>query len=371
MSSEKAGVDIVYTHFPHYRGGVFSELSSSEEFCFNIYYDSQGVDGTIKSGQPNDNHVQLTTKKIGPFFFQPGAVLQALRTKASAAIYLGNVFVITTWIALLICRLRGIQTFLWTHGWLESEPSIKGFLRRSFYRMSNGLLLYGNRAKLIGVEHGFSASKMHVIYNSMDYSKQKKVREMCMESPLSKPYFCIVGRLVSELRLDLAIEAAAILRGGFSDEFEIVVIGDGPLRQELESAAANVQVRFRFLGAIYEEDVLGAYIANSVAVLSPGKVGLLAMHALAYGRPVVTHSNFDLQMPEVEALVEGVSAAFFSEGSASDLADVMYRFLSNEAGLYDRNECINMIEEKYNPQKQAKIIEAVLKGKLKPALSHA
>ena len=39
--------------------------------------------------------------------------------------------------------------------------------------------------------------------------------------------------------------------------------------------------------------------------VSPDKVGLTAIHSMAYGRPVITHDNMDRQGPEVEAVIPG------------------------------------------------------------------
>ena len=44
--------------------------------------------------------------------------------------------------------------------------------------------------------------------------------------------------------------------------------------------------------------------------VSPGNVGLTAIHSLSYGTPVLTHNNFNNQMPEVESIQPGFNGYF-------------------------------------------------------------
>ena len=48
-------------------------------------------------------------------------------------------------------------------------------------------------------------------------------------------------------------------------------------------------------------------------------VGLTAIHSLSFGTPVLTHNNFDNQMPEVQAINEGENGGFFIENDLEDL----------------------------------------------------
>ena len=46
--------------------------------------------------------------------------------------------------------------------------------------------------------------------------------------------------------------------------------------------------------------------------VSPGNIGLTAIHSLSYGTPVCSHSNFNNQMPESEAIINFEKWFFFS-----------------------------------------------------------
>lgn len=364
----KPSVHVVYTHYPHYRQPVFHQLAQSAIFSFSFHYDSGGIENTILSGEASQpNHYQMRTRKLGPLLWQSKAVSLALRGDVDAFIFLGNPFIITTWLSAIIARWRGIPILFWTHGWIKDEYNFKNWLRGLFYRLADRILLYGERARRLGLNRGFPSSSLRFIGNSLDYPAQSQVRRNILnDASCSKllnndqPYFLVVARLVESAKVDIAIDALSML----NDDVALIVIGDGPSRANLENLARAKNVDVRFKGAIYSEYELALHFINSVAVVSPGKVGLLAMHALAYGAIVITHGDPDQQMPEFEALQDGVTGAFFNVGDADSLANVMRAQLSDrldETRKAQRSAAgIAMIETRYTPQRQMEFIEAAL-----------
>lgn len=365
----KPRIAVLYTHFPHYRAPIFSALSRSKEFDYEFFYDQRGINETILNANSIPTHGHLPVHKIGPFMFQFGAISQAIRSDAQGFVFLGNPFIVTTWIASLITRIRCLPTLFWTHGWLREERGFKAFVRRSFYRLASGLLLYGTRARDIAIKSGFPEQNLHVVYNSLNYDAQQQVRNSITKDTAdaainSTRYFLSVGRLVKELELDLALNAACYLPEISETPFEFIIIGDGPLRKSLKEKADQLNLNVTFLGAVYDEEVLGKYFSGCAAVISPGKVGLLAMHALAYGAPVITHGELDSQMPEVEAIEDGVTGAKFSKGDARDLATKMGFFLDTFRTEEQRKTAIGTIEADYTPSRQAERIDFALSKEL-------
>ena len=66
-----------------------------------------------------------------------------------------------------------------------------------------------------------------------------------------------------------------------------------------------------FYGATYDEKELSKLIYMSDLTVSPGNIGLTAIHSLSYGTPVCSHSNFNNQMPESEAIINFENGFFF------------------------------------------------------------
>lgn len=362
LRNERLRVAIVYTHLPHYRLAVFQELLRSDRYHFEFFYDDLGIDPTIRSGSLQGGWQSIRTYRVKSLMLQPGFLPLCLWGRFDIYIYLGNPYIVTTWLFVILARLRGKKTALWTHGWLRVERGPKWFFRKAFYRLPDMLLLYGNRSKAIALTEGFSADRMHVIYNSLDYEAQKSERQRldAYERHVDRPFFLCVSRLVAEVELELAIDAISMIAREQSDDIALIVVGEGPLRKALEQKARNIGAPVVFLGAIYEEKRLAELFVDCLAVVSPGKVGLLAMHALAYGASVITHGDLDYQMPEVEAIIPGKTGQFFQRGSATDLCAAMKFYLSRERSEAHRRNAIETIESNFTPAVQRRLIEQAL-----------
>lgn len=97
--------------------------------------------------------------------------------------------------------------------------------------------------------------------------------------------------------------------------------------------------------------------------VSPGEVGLTAMHALAYGTPVVTHDDFDHQKPEAECIVPGQTGAFFRRADPAHLANTLFEWLSRgQDREVIRTACYDKISILYNPNTQAKLINKAVRS---------
>ena len=94
-------------------------------------------------------------------------------------------------------------------------------------------------------------------------------------------YYLVISRLVGYKRFDLAVEACKNLNK------KLVVIGEGPERQNLEKIASGRE-NIKFLGRLSDEDVK-KYMAECKALIFPGEedFGIVPLEAECCGRPVV------------------------------------------------------------------------------------
>ena len=359
--SDLKKIYILYSHFPHYRDAVFSELKKSNRYAYTFFYDEAGVDSTIRSGDAGAEDRAVRTFRLGPIMLQPGFLSTALFGRCDACIMLGNPYIVTNWLYAAILRLRGRRVLMWTHGWRRRETGAKGRLRNTYFRLADMLLLYGDRARKIGIDSGFSADRLQTIYNSLDYTAQADLRDkLGCGIAVDVARFLCVTRLIPEVRIDLAIQALAILNRTMTQPAQLVIVGDGPERRTLEKLASDQGVTVEFVGPLYEESKLAPHFLSAIAVVSPGKVGLLAIHAMAYGVPVITHDELDQQMPEVEAITPGRTGLFFRFEDAASLAGAMRTAMTTNLRDQAKVEAIQMIEERYTPEVQRNFIEAAL-----------
>src|SRR5206468_1411959 len=139
-----------------------------------------------------------------------------------------------------------------------------------------------------------------------------------------------VGRLTRQKALPVAFEALREVDG-----VRLMVVGDGPERLELESAAARLGLdgRVEFAGARSRADVL-RLLAGSTALVLPSAWENLphaAVEALAVGTPVVATAVGGV--PEV--VHDGENGLLVPPNDPIALAAALRRVVS-EPGLRDR-----------------------------------
>ena len=117
-----------------------------------------------------------------------------------------------------------------------------------------------------------------------------------------------------------------------------------------------------FHGASYDEEENARLIYNADLCVSPGNVGLTAIHSLTFGTPVLTHNNFTRQMPEFEAIKDGVTGAFFMQDNEESLASQIDNWFQKNKDIRDeiRANCYEVIDSEWNPYYQMEIFKKVL-----------
>ena len=120
-----------------------------------------------------------------------------------------------------------------------------------------------------------------------------------------------------------------------------------------------------FYGECYDEILISELIYNADLCVSPGNVGLTVIHSLSFGTPVITHNNFSNQMPEFEAIEQGVTGDFFEENSIESLEQIITKWLSFNPSKTEEmiNRCYEIVDIKYNPNYQMSILSNVLINK--------
>jgi glycosyltransferase involved in cell wall biosynthesis len=220
------------------------------------------------------------------------------------------------------------------------------------------------------IKEGFDKENLFVIHNSLVYDEQLKVREQLCISDIYKQHFgnelpnlLFIGRLTPVKKLDMILYAVAKNKAKGIEQ-NITFIGDGEKRDELESLVKELGLEKNvwFYGPCYNEVELGNIIYNADLCVSPGNVGLTAMHSLVFGTPVLTHNYFPLQMPEFEAIKEGETGGYFEYGNIDSLSDKINEwFIVNRDRNIIRQKCMFEIDNYWTPYFQIDIIKQNLK----------
>ncbi len=383
--SERKRVLYVNQFFSHYRSSVIDEFlhKSNHDFVFMGADHSFGSGIALADNIPPEKFKRSQGYRFWKFLFWPRPVFAALNPRYDALVLLGNSTVGAMWLAAIFGRLTGKEVYFWTHGWVRKDTGIKRFIRNTFYGLANGLLLYGHRSKMIGIGEGFDPDRLHVVYNALDCESQDntrakissddrdKTRNDLFGEHASNPTIINITRLHHYKKLDMLIDAAAILKDR-GHPVNILIVGDGPHKSELEQLADDKEVSAVFTGALYDELEIGQMLNASDVAVMPGPVGLLVMHALAYGVPVITNDHFDRQMPEFEAIVPGVTGGFFEKDNVEALADCIQTFFADSSSHNERYaRSREIIERFYNPTSQRRLIDRALSGEKADDLANA
>jgi glycosyltransferase involved in cell wall biosynthesis len=369
---------IVYHYFALYREPIFKELLMSKKMNIFLAGDKEANNDIKLVSEASELYVQGNFIRLnnvwgkGKYLWQVGVLSAVLKKKWKAVILLGDPNFISTWAVLLLSKFLPVKTYLWTHGFVMRGGGAQRLLKKFMYSLSDGVFLYGNTSKKELIEIGIGAEKLHVIYNSLNYFSQCELRNKISKNNIlsTRKKLCtdgmfqlvFIGRLTFHKKLDILIKSLSLLMEKEND-FALVFIGDGEAKESLENLAVSLGVSesVKFIGSIYAEEDIAPILMCSDVCVSPGEVGLTAMHAMGYGLPVITHSNDCAQMPEFEVVKPGITGELFVQDDVFSLVDAIGRVHENGSKFY-RDNCIDIIESDYNPIVQAKRIGDVLNG---------
>ncbi len=366
-------ISIIYDSFPHYRAGIIKSLNNSSNFIYAFWGSKSSRDLSIKTFEFSDcfDFNDINLYQIGPFAFQINIIRKLIKSKSDCFIFLGNPYFISTWIAICVLRLYGRPVYLWSHGWLSyKENHLKRVFRNLFFSLANGIFLYGQRAKDIGISQGFKPNKLHVINNALDYSSQNEIFNSVSQSHNktikeelgvsgSKKIIVCSARLTKKCRFDILFKAISLLHLNTNMLIQVLLVGDGSERESLENLSKKLNLDVIYWGACYDEETLCKLYYVSDITVSPGKVGLTAIHSMTYGTPVISHNNLDNQMPEYETILPGITGDFFDENSSEDLARVLKSWFEKNIVKPEQN-CIDRIAKFYTPDYQRYVIEKTI-----------
>jgi glycosyltransferase involved in cell wall biosynthesis len=321
-------IAIVYPYIALYAKGLLAELLRSTVLHADVFAGTSAGSTPLKVVQScEEGGIQFKRLKnhwfLKKFLWQRGITSIALSSEYAVVWYPGNIYNVSTWIGALISRARGQKVLMRTHGVLSFEKGAKGSVRRFFYRLSHGLLLYERRPKELLTKEGFDPHRLYVTYNCLDYEPQKIVRSQLsladdirlkrsVFSDWTLPLVVFVGRLTPQKQLYLLVNAISHLH----DEAYLInalIIGDGSEKKRLAEKALSLGIdeHIKFVGEAFSELSVGPWLHAADLCVSPGEVGLLVVHSFAYGTPVITHDDFDHQMPEVGAIVGNKTGNIF------------------------------------------------------------
>lgn len=355
----------------HYRLPIFHEIE--EHFDCDFYLGDK-VQTPIKTFNYNElKRYKGTLHNVffGKFYWQRKSV-GLLNKDYEYYILDGEPYCLSTWAILLLAKIKGKKTISWTHGWYGRETKIKVIIKKNFYKFFSRLMVYSDYAIDLMKQVGISESKMYCIANSLDSDKEKEIRKQLKMTDIYSSHFhnhnptiIYCGRIQKLKKLEMIIDALEILK---SQDILInaVFIGKDVEDVNIDKYAEKKGLanQIWMYGPCYEDIRIGELFYNAHACVSPGNVGLTAIHSLSFGCPVITHGNFPYQCPEFEAIKPGITGDFFKQDDSNDLAKMILKWIniSPEERERGRQEAFKEIDRKWNIHHQIDVLNKVING---------
>jgi len=211
---------------------------------------------------------------------------------------------------------------------------------------------------------GFPAHKVLVHYIGIDTDV------FCPDPSIARePVVLFVGRLVEKKGCEYLIRAMSQVNLVLP-ETKLVIIGDGPLRPELETLAAHNLNHYEFLG-VQPAAIVRDWMRQSSLLVVPSITSttgdseglpMVVVEAQATGLPVVASRHGGIP----EAISHGETGLLVSERDWQDLAQhIQYLFQNpvswQEISEKGRQQTLN----KFNLHKQTQVLEAIYHTVLK------
>lgn len=234
-------------------------------------------------------------------------------------------------------------------------------IKKQILNLADAHVNYVEEAVEIFGSYGVPKEKIFITYNSPDtdilFAIRRKIEA---ESPILPPAqhrILHLSRLIPWKRVDMLIEAVKNLKTDFPDT-ELLIIGSGPEENNLkeQSKKLGVEESVKFLGGIYDQEVLGKYIMSSNIYVLAGMGGLSINDAMSFGLPVICSV---CDGTEKKLVYNGLNGLYFKEGDVLDLTEKIKTLFKNPDLMKKMGEdSTKIIKEKIN-------IQTVITGYLK------
>jgi glycosyltransferase involved in cell wall biosynthesis len=242
-------------------------------------------------------------------------------------------------------------------GWGLGAPPLSGplagFRKKSWSRFLSrfdALISYSQRGADEYAAYRVPYEKILVAHNA--------VAPAPMASPDRRPStvdrlnILFVGRLQSRKRVDSLLRACAEM----PDSPRLMIVGDGPERENLEALASQVYPSAEFIGAKHGNE-LKPYFAEADLFVLPGTGGLAVQEAMSHGLPVIVAKGDGTQ----DDLVRAENGWQIPPGDYDALVSIMKDALSDITRLRKMGEeSYRIVSQEINLEKMVEVFVSAL-----------
>jgi colanic acid/amylovoran biosynthesis glycosyltransferase len=262
-----------------------------------------------------------------------------------------------------IVTLHGYDVTTRTDEW-RREMGGRRYLARlpKLFHQTSRFLCVSDAIRHHAIKAGFPQDKLVVHYTGVDCSQFMPIEADKRDQEL----VVFIGRLAEKKGCEYLVRAMAMLAAHpeSSTPARLVVIGDGPLRQDLKALARLLNVDAQFLGA-QPSEVVRKWIGKARVLCNPSVTaangdsegfGMVFAEAQAMGTPVVSSRSGGIP----EAVCDGKTGLLAPERDVTTLATHLHRFLTDDAFWQScSNRATAWVRERFDLHKQTRRLENI------------
>jgi glycosyltransferase involved in cell wall biosynthesis len=314
---------VVQRILPPYRLPFFRRLAASSQMSLTIAYGEAAVGSALESVTPPSD---LAVVRLGNLYggsrelgvWQQGMLSLLKSNLYDVVIAEFNPRIVSNVLGCFWRQRLPLQWIWWGHGISPQSNAISIRLRVWLSRLADALIFYEATQQAKFVSWGVAQEKTFVANNSID---TEDIDPLVEARPCHERHRILyIGRLIPQKKIALLIHGFAHALSSLPPETKLTLVGDGTEREALERLVheLNIGERVEFVGAVYQQTQLAPLFNSAWVSVSPGYIGLSAIHSLAYGVPLLVAKG-EPHSPEQAALEEGTNSVFFPSDDVTAL----------------------------------------------------
>jgi len=207
--------------------------------------------------------------------------------------------------------------------------------RKLMTRVSNAFITNSHAGKDYLVQ--FLKAKKELVFvrqylvPDTNYMSQKKVDVKKLLMDVRRPIFLYIGLIIKRKGIKFILQALAVLKREGCDNYTLMIVGDGPQREELEVFVKEegLEKQVKWIGWV-DYNSLGYFFNSSDVFVFPSfedTWGLVVIEAMAFAKPVVCSELAGA----MEMVQHGENGFIFNPArdKPEEFSEIMKRFIDD------------------------------------------
>ena len=347
--------------FPGYRAAFFDRLAAACDGGMSLFAGlPRPVEGIVTTDRLRaarydaGRNIHLLSGALY-LCYQIGLLNWLQRENPDALIVEANPRYVSTPAAVRWMHGRGKPVLAWGLGTGLKGKGIGVKAWAAFIRQFDALIAYSQRGADEYASLGFPRENIFVAHNSVSAPPSFPLPDRPSTFNV-QPSLLFVGRLQARKRVDDLLRACAQL----DSTPRLVIVGDGPDRDRLQSLAGEIYPEAEFTGAKHGAE-LKPYFEDADLFVLPGTGGLAVQEAMSYGLPVIVAQGDGTQDDLVR---QGANGWQIPPGNFQALLSTMQEALYDVARLRQMGaESYRIVKEEINIEKMVEKFVSALNAR--------